>query len=214
MLDQAVAVTVVAVLGLAGLAASNVLYDRGVPSTASRYVAPVIGGVGFLAAVAWLDVWTAVALSGAMTVGILGLRLRSRGRLRGVRGSLPTQAWSEVTYAFAGTASLAIGWGLLDDRWLAFVPIAFMAWGDSAAGFVRATLLRDRPGSLWASAAMLGVCLAAALLYEPYWTGAVGAAVATAAERRRPMLLTFWDDNAHVVAMSLTVMALLASFGR
>ena len=214
MLDQAVAVTGVAVLGLAGLAASNVLYDRGVPSAASRYVAPVIGGGGFLAAVSWLDVWIAVALSSAMTAGILGLRLRSRGRLRGVHGSLPTQAWSEVTYAIAGTASLAIGWGLLDDRWLAFVPIAFMAWGDSAAGLARATLLRGRPGSIWASVAMLAVCLVVALLYEPYWTGALGAAVATAAERRRPMLLTVWDDNAHVVAMSLTAMALLASIGR
>ena len=213
MLDQAVAVTGVTALGLAGLVASNVLYDRGVPSTASRYAAPVIGGVAFLAAVAWLDVWTAVALSGAMTVGILGLRLGLRGGLRGVRGSLPTQAWSEVTYAFAGTASLAVGWGLLGDRWLAFVPIAFMAWGDSAAGLARATLLRGRTGSIWPSVAMLAVCLAAAVLFQPYWVGAVGAAVATVAERRRPMLLTVWDDNLHVVAMSLTVMGLLAGFG-
>lgn len=45
----------------------------------------------------------------------------------GVKGNLPSQAWSEVTYALGVTAALALGWGLLGDRWLAFLPIAFMA---------------------------------------------------------------------------------------
>ena len=109
----------------------------------------------------------------------------------------------------AGTASLAVGWGLLGDRWLAFLPIAFMARGDNAAGLARATIGHLASANLWPSVAMLGVCLAAAALYQPYWIGAVGAVIATAAERRRPIVHAIYDDNLHVVAVSLAVMGVL-----
>ena len=56
---------------------------------------------------------------------------------------------------------------------------------------------------------MAAVCRGAALLYGPYWIGAVGAVSATIAERRRPRLGVWWDDNAQVVAVSLTTMAAL-----
>jgi len=195
---------------LGGLRLSNLLYDHGVANSLSRYVAPILGGVAFLVAVLWLDAWIATVLSGAMALFILAVRLGFRQRLRGVRGTLPSQAWSEVTYALGGTVALAIGWGLLGDRWLAFAPIAFMAWGDSMAGLARATLWHRRGASTWPSVAMLGVCLASAALYQPYWIGVIGAIVAAAAERRRPMVHALWDDNMHVVAMSLTVMGVLA----
>ncbi len=210
MLEQAFAVSGIATLGLGGLASSNLLYDRGVPNTVSRYAAPVLGGTAFLVAVLLLDAWPATALSGALALGILGLRVAFRRGLRGIRGNLKTQAWAEITYAVAGTASLAIGWGLLGDRWLAFLPIAFMAWGDSAAGLLRASLWQSNVASLWPSLAMLGICVAGAALFQPYWIAALGALVATAAERRRPMVLIIWDDNLHVVAMSLSVMAALS----
>lgn len=213
MLNQVYAVIAVAALALAGLVISNALVDRGVPSAVSRCVASVLGGVAFLVAVLWLDAWTAVALSGVLTLFILVLRLRFRRGLRGASGRLPSQAWAEVTYALAGTASLAVGWGLLGDRWLAFVPIAFMAWGDNAAGLARATLWREKVASIWPSMVMLGVCLAAAALFQPYWIGAVGAIVATAAERYRPRVVSVWDDNMNVVAMSLAIMAVLANIG-
>ncbi len=210
MLEQAFAVGGVVSVAVAGLMASNLLYDRGVSNSLSRYVAPILGGVAFLVAVLWLDAWTATVLSGAMALFILVVRLGFRQGLRGVRGNLPTQAWSEVNYALAGTAALAIGWGLLGDRWLAFLPIAFMAWGDSAAGLLRGSLWRGNLAGLWPSVAMLGVCLAAAALYQPYWIGAVGALAATIAERKRPRLGVWWDDNLHVVALSLAVMGVLA----
>ncbi len=210
MLEQAFALGGIVTLALTGLVASNVMYDRGVPNSMSRYVAPLLGGLAFLTAVLWLDVWTATALSGVLAMGILALRLGFRRGLRGVEGNLPTQAWAEVTYAMAGTASLAVGWGLLGDRWLAFLPIAFMAWGDSIAGLARATIWRGKVASNWPSMVMLVVCLAAAALFQPYWIGALAALVATAAERRRPMVLNLWDDNLHVVAMSLAVMGILA----
>ncbi len=142
MIEQAFAVGGVASVAGAGLMASNILYDRGVANSLSRYVAPILGGVAFLVAVLWLDAWTATVLSGVMALIILVARLGFRRGLRGVRGNLPTQAWSEVTFALAGTAALAIAWGLLGDRWLAFLPIAFMAWGDSIAGLARATVWR------------------------------------------------------------------------
>ena len=99
----------------------------------------------------WLDAWTATALSGTIALFILVLRLCYRKGLRGVRGDRPTQAWAEVTYSVAGSVSLAIRWGLLGDEWLAFLPIAFMAWGDSIAGFLRTTRWRDNVVSLWPS---------------------------------------------------------------
>lgn len=210
MLQQAFAASGVVTIAITGLAASNILYDRGLANSLSRCVAPILGGVAFLAAVLWLDAWTATALSGGMALFILALRLRFRRGLCGVGGNLPSQAWSEATYAFGGTAALAIGWGLMGDKWLAFLPIAFMAWGDSIAGLARATIWRENRSSLWPSVAMFGICLAAAALYQPYWIGGLGAIAATAAERRRPRILTFWDDNAHVVALSLGVMSALA----
>ena len=176
------------------------MYDRGLANSLSRYVAPILGGVAFIIAVLWLDAWTAT---------ILALRLGFRRGLRGVRGNLPSQAWSEVTYALGGTASLAIGWGLLGDRWLAFLPIAFMAWGDSTAGLARAMFWRSNVATVWPSLGMAAVCLGTAFLYQPYWIGAVGAVAAAIAERKRPRLGVWWDDNAHVVAVSLITMATL-----
>ncbi|MBI4202525.1 MAG: hypothetical protein HY532_05370 [Chloroflexi bacterium] len=214
MLNQVYALSTVVALALAGLVVSNVLYDRGVPSSVSRCIASALGGVAILVAVLWLDAWTAIALSGVLALFILVLRLGFRRGLRGASGRLPSQAWAEVTYAVAGTTSLAVGWGLLGDRWLAFVPIAFMAWGDNAAGLARATLWRHGVASLWPSLAMLGVCLATAVLFQPYWVGAVGAVVATAAERYRPRIADVWDDNLNVVAMSLAVMSVLVGIGR
>ena len=213
MLVQVWASGSVVFLAIVGLALSNYVHDRGVPSAMSRYVAPVIGGGAFLVAVVWLDMWTAVILSSIPSILVLVLRLRYRRNLRGVKGSLPTQDWAEATYAVAGAASLAVGWGLMDDKWLAFLPIAYMAWGDSAAGFLRNSVWRDNVASKWPSLAMLGVCLLAAALYEPYWVGATGATAATLAERRRPMLGRFWDDNLHLVVVSLLVMGVLAKLG-
>jgi len=61
---------------------------------------------------------------------------------------------------------------------------------------------------------MLVVCLAAAVLYQPYWIGAIGAIAATAVERFRPTTHPLWDDNWAIVAASLTVMAGLSAFGK
>ena len=201
-----------AVVGLAliGVVSSNALYDRGLDSSVSRSVTSGLGGVAFLIAVLWLDAWSAVALAGAVAISVLGLRIGFRRLLRGSTGRLPSQAWAEVTYALAGTASLAIGWGLLGDRWLAFLPIAFMAWGDNAAGPARATIWRRNVAASGPSVGMLAVCLGTAALFQPYWIGAAGAIVATTVERYSPRLLGSRDDNLVLMAMSQGAMAVLA----
>jgi hypothetical protein len=51
------------------------------------------------------------------------------------------------------------------------------------------------------------------VLFEPFWMGAAGAFVATAAERFRPTSPRAWDDNLIVVAMSLAVMGVLVRSG-
>jgi dolichol kinase len=199
----------VVVIALIGLAGSNFLYDRGVSRTISRRFAPVLGGLAYLIAVLWLDAWTAIAVTGMLTLIIIALRLGFRNKLRGVRGSHPAQNWAEITYPVSGTISLLVGWGILGDRWLAFLPVAFVAWGDTAAGLARDCISRDNAPSVWTMAAMFAVCLVAAMVFHPYWIAAVGAMVATLAERFRPGIIKFWDDNLNIVAASLTIMGVM-----
>ncbi len=206
------AIPVAGVVGLAlfGVAGSNFLRDRGFPASLTRRFAPVVGGLAYLACVLWLDAWTAVGVSAAMTVLIGVLRFGFRGWLRGVRGTHSAQAWAELTYPIAGTLSLAVGWGILGHRWLAFTPIAFMAFGDTAAGLARDATSTDRAPTMLSMSAMLVVCLiAAAIVFRPVWIGAIGAVVATLAERFRPGVLGWWDDNTYIVAASLAVLATL-----
>ena len=228
MLDYALATSSFVFLSFMGLVVANLLYDRRAPHSLPRRAAHVLGGAAFLIAVLKLDARTAVALSGVLALSVLALRLGYRRGLRGLSRSVETRDWAETAYPMAATASLAIGWGLLGDRWLAFAPIAFMAWGDSVAGLVRATtrsgnmawLLRAKiwrldMAMIWSSIAMLGVCLAAAVLFQPYWVGALGAVSATAAERFRLLAHGLWKDNwipddPVIAAASLAVMGLLA----
>ena len=199
----------VAMLVGAGLGLSNLLHDLGVPRSLARYVAPWCAGAAFLIAALWLEPGVAIPLAVVLTAMLVVLKTFRRTALRGVEGELASQAWSEITFGLAGVASLAGGWGCFGDPWLGFLPFAFMAWGDSTAGLARATLWRSNVGSVWPSLGMAAACLGAAIFYQPYWIGAVGAASPTIAERKRPRLGVWWDDNAQVVGVSLTTMVTL-----
>jgi hypothetical protein len=201
----------VALLAFLGLIGSNFLYDLGVPNAMARRFAPVIGGLAYLAAVTWLEVRPAIAVSGILTVLILLFRSGFRSRLRGVRGAHPAQQWAEVTYPLVGTLSLYFGWFLQGDRWLAFLPIAFMAWGDTMAGLARNTLSPNNAPSLLTMGAMFSVCLiAAGIFFRPFWIGAAGAVAATLAERYRPGFSRVLGDNPNIVAASLIVLVALS----
>ena len=215
-MTQALAIIAVVLVVLAGLAGANFLYDRGAPDRIPRRYAHVLCGVAFFIAVLWLGAGTAIALAGLLAVLVLALRLGHRRSLRGVSRSDSTKDWAEVAFPVAIAVSLAVGWGVLGDRWLAFLPAAFVAWGDSVAGLVRAIVLRGRVAIVLPSIAMLGVCLIVAVLFQPFWIGAIGALVATAAERFRQIAHRLWEDNwvpddPVIVAASLAVMAILAA---
>ncbi len=204
--------------GIAGCAAlmvlaANRLRDRGTEASLSRRVAGVLGGGAYLIAVLSFNAWMATAISASAALLILLLRLYWPQQVRGLSGSGPGRRWGEVAYLVAATMAIMVGWGVLGDKWLAFVPIAFMAWGDNAAGLVRALVPGGREVDGWASAGMLVVCLGAAALYQPYWIGAVGAVTATVAERFRPATHPLWDDNWIIVAASLFAMRMLATSG-
>jgi hypothetical protein len=196
----------VVTLSLCALVLANYLRDRGVAHWVARRLAAVLGGIAFLMAVLWLEAGMAIGVVSALTLGIATVRVARRQGLRGVSGDRPSQNWSEVTFAAAGTMSLLVGWGLLGDRWLGFLPVSFMAWGDNTAGIARDTFWRNHVTSLWPLMAMGSVCLGTAVFYQPYWIGAVGAIVATAAERYR-LKIRFWDDNLNVVAAALLAMS-------
>ena len=197
-------------LAVGGLVVANRMRDRGVQLWWSRRLPGITGGGAFLVAVLFLDAWQAVGIAATLTVMILMLRIVRVHELRGVRTEGRSQVWAEVTYPAAGTLSLVVGWALLGDRWLAFTPIAFMAWGDGAGELLREILLSRRQiAGVWPSVAMLGACLASAAFYQPYWASASAAVAAAGAEYYSPRMPWMRDDNLSVVVASLGVMAVL-----
>ena len=198
-------------VALAGLSISTYLFDRGVSNYLSRKYGHVFGGFAYLIGVLWLECPVAFGLAVAFLVLFLGLRVFNDRLLRGVGGSARRHAYAEVTYAFAGAVSLGIGWGVMGDKWLAFVPIGFMAFGDSITGMVRSVVIKREAKHWSGSVAMLAVCLGLAGLYQPYWVGASGAVAATVAEKLSPIARGWLDDNWILTGTSLGAMALLRS---
>ena len=209
MANHAMEIGIVTLLGLMILLGANWLSDRRVSPDLSRRVAGALGGLVFLVAILTLEAEAAIILTFSIAAVIALLRWVARSHLRGLRRVESGSKWSEVAYPLAGAACLAFGWGILGDRWLAFVPIGFMAWGDNAAGITRSCLRPGRQTSYWPSVVMLAACLGVAFLYQPYWIAAAGALAAVIAERFRPTTHPIWDDNWTIVAAALTVMIAL-----
>jgi len=200
---------IVAVVAV-GLLSANLLMDMKVPNYMSRKVGHLFGGAAYLLAVLWLDFLTAILVSAALTIALCLARLWAPGLLRGIGGSGRPHAFAELTYPIAATASLAIGWGLMGDRWLALVPILFMAWGDAITGCVRTLVYKREVKGIWGSMAMAIVCLGVAAWYQPYWVGAAGAVTATVAEKLSPIARGWLDDNWVIIATSLASMGVMS----
>ena len=194
---------------MSGFIVSTVMFDRGVPNYLSRKVMHIFGGLAYLLGVLTQEAQMAVVLSVWTTSLLIAVRIYYPRLLRGVGGSARPHAIAELTYPVAGTISLAIGWWWLGDKWLAFVPIGFMAFGDSITGIVRSAIYKREVKGIWGSVAMLIVCLGVAALYPIYWIGAVGAVVATVAEKLSPVARGAFDDNWILVAASLGIMVWL-----
>ena len=209
MLEQICGVCVVSGLSLTGIVLGNKLLDRFGAAILSRRLVSIIGGVVYLVAVLLLDKLVALITIGTITVLVILLRLGFRHWLRGTLRNPSARDYSEITYLVAGILSLSIGWGVFNDKWLAFLPVAFIAWGDDAAGLSRDTIFKGRQSRFWPSVVMLITCTGIAFIYHPFWIGATGAVIATIAERFRINLIRFWDDNINIVVFSLTVMVIL-----
>src|SRR5437764_13553 len=94
----------------------------------SRRVAAILAGWAYLVAVLTLDAWISLTLSVAAVSLIAALKLARPRAIALLSTDATRHRWAEVIFPAAGTLSLAAGWVLLGDRWLAFIPIAFMAW--------------------------------------------------------------------------------------
>ena len=207
-MSEPAAITSICALTALGLLISNWLVDRGMRSYAARRVPAVLGGCAYLLAVLWLSPWSAILLSISLTALLLAIRFIKRRILRGVQGS-ELQPWVEFTFLLAATASLWVGWVLMEDRWLAFVPIGFLAWGDTAGTLVSETLMRyGKRFRMWPSVGVMGACLAVAALYSPFWVAGTAALAATAAERFTPAIAGVRDDNWAIVGAALAVLVI------
>ena len=199
---------------LVGLYLANYFYDKGVEQYISRKVGHGVGGMGFVLCVfLFSSPWWPIIIAGCFCLLLGGARLIKPQAFRGVGGTGRRHALAEVYFPVAGVISLAIGWVWLGNPWLAVVPILFMAWGDMLTGLVRSRLYgREVKGNL-GSVAMVIVCLLVAYFFKPYWIGAIGAVVATLAERFTPLSKGLWDDNWTIVLASLAVMTSIYLIG-
>ncbi len=103
----------------------------------------------------------------------------------------------------------AVGWLWLDRPFIAVSCLLFMAWGDCVTGLIRAEVYKKAVKGLWGSLGMLAVCLVISwALIEPFWIGALGSVVATAAEWTfgDVGLIKWADDNWAIPVVSLTFM--------
>lgn len=195
---------------LTSLYLANYFYDKGVEQYISRKVSHAGGGVGLLlCALLFSSPWWPIILAGGFTLLLGGARLIRPQTFRGSGGSGRQHAFAEVWFPLAATISLVVGWAWLGNPFLAVVPTLFMAWGDMITGIVRSRFYgREVKGNL-GSVAMIIVCLVVAYFFQPYFISAIGAIVATLAERFTPLSRGIWDDNWTIPIASLLVMVVL-----
>ena len=194
-----------------GLVLANWAYDINIPQYVSRKIGHFFGGVAYLlATIFFSDPWIPLGISTAFTLGLFLSRVVEPDLIRGVGGSSRKHTFAEVWFPLAGTISLGVGWVWLDSKWLATVPILFMAWGDCVTGLIRARVYGREVKGNWGSLGMVMVCMSVALMFHPYWVGVVGATVATLAERFTPRSRGLLDDNYTIVISSLMIMAALS----
>lgn len=194
---------------LLGLYLANLFYDYGIENYISRKLGHLGGAVGFLfCALLFQSFWWPFIL----TIGFTGLLAYARWfrptTFRGVGGSGRPQALAEVHFPATGIITIGILWGLLGERWLAIIPLAFMGAGDAITGLIRSKVYNREVKGNWGSMGMLATCLILAYFIEPYWIGVAGAITATLVERFTPTK-RFVDDNLTIPLASALIMGVL-----
>lgn len=214
MLSETPYAALIAGMIITGLYLSNYFYDKGCEQYVSRKAGHGVAGMGILlCALIFSSAWWPIILASSFTLLLGVARIIKPEAFRGVGGIARQHAFAEVYLPAAGTLSLVVGWAWLGDRWLAVVPVLFVAWGDMVTGLVRSRFYgREVKGAI-GSLAMIVVCLLVAYFYKPYWIGVIGASVATMAEKYTPLSRGLWDDNWTIVISSLLVMGVLSTCG-
>lgn len=202
--------TLIACMVLVGLYLSNMAYDHGIPQYVSRKIGHFFGGVGYLLCVLFFSTpWWPLVTSIGFTLLLVGARFIRPSTFRGVGGSGRPHALAELWFPGAGTLALVVGWAWLGNPWLAIVPILYMAWGDCVTGLIRVKVYGKEVKGNWGSVGMLLTCLLVAVLFTPYWIAAVGAVVATLAEKYSGLSRMWIDDNWTIIVTSLLIMGVL-----
>ena len=199
---------------LLGLYMSNVAFDYHMPQYLSRKLGHLFGAAAFLlCGLLFSSFWWPFILALCFTGLLVGARLCRPSAFRGVGGSGRPNALAEVFFPATATVLMGILWGIYDQRWLAIVPLLFMGTGDAVTGLIRARVYGREVKGVAGSIGMLLACLLLAYFVRPYWIGAVGAGVATLAERFTKTT-RYSDDNLTIPLSSALAMVLLyLSFG-
>lgn len=198
---------------LLGLYLANVFYDYGIPQYVSRKIGHLGGCVGFLLCpLLFSTFWWPLILTTAFTLLLLYARWFRPETFRGVGGSGRLQALAEIHFPATGIITIGVCWGLLNNPWLAIVPLCFMGGGDAITGLIRSAVYKREVKGNWGSVGMLASCLLFAYFIQPYWVGAVGAVVATLAERFTKTR-KYVDDNLVIPLSSAGVMTILCLIG-
>lgn len=204
---------------IAGLWVSNIVYDLQVPHHISRKIGHAAGGLAFfVSAFLFSSAFWPMLLATLFTVLLLGARLAKKRTFRGVGRTGETRnVYSEVWFAGVAIPVYGVAWLWLAKPMVALAPLLFMAWGDCLTGITRAQVYHREVKGLWGSAAMLGVCLVIAWAFiQPFWIGAVAAAVTVATEWAcgECGVVRWADDNWTVPLSSLAaIVGLLALTG-
>jgi dolichol kinase len=192
-----------------GLYLANSFYDAGIPQYVSRKIGHLAGCVAFLfLPFLFPSFWWPLILTIGFTGLLLYARLFKPRLFRGVGGSGRIDALAEIHFPATGIILVAVCWGIFDKPWLAVVPLAFMGGGDAITGLIRSRVYHKEVKGWWGSAGMLVSCLLLAYFIQPYWIGAVGAVIATIAERYTKTH-QWYDDNLTIPLASALVMGLL-----
>ena len=194
---------------LLGLYLANYFYDSKIPQYISRKIGHLAGCIAFMFLPFLFSSWVwPLVLTIGFTILLLYAKLFRPSTFRGVGGSGRTDAFAEIHFPAAGMILVGILWGVFNHPWLAVVPLAFMGGGDAITGIIRARVYGREVKGNWGSFGMIISCLLLAYFIQPYWIGALGAVVATLAERYTKTS-KFIDDNLTIPLVSALVMSLL-----
>jgi phytol kinase len=209
MLSEFPFVLIITVGVLGGLYIANLMYDAGIPHHVSRKVSHIAGGVGFLLfPLFFSSFWWPLVIVCGFTVLLLITHIYKPDTFRGTGGTGRLQAFAEVHYPAVAIPIIAVCWGVLNEPWLAIVPLLYLAFGDAATGLIRNHFYNREVKGIKGSVGMLVVCLLLAYLFEPYYIAVIGAVVATIAEKYTPTK-QYLDDNLSVPLVSALVMGVI-----